>query len=125
MLLHGVRSRKPMIFGRKKEHKLPKFPESVEAVFKDFCEALPDEAIPDVKAELDKAVKEILRKSLENDLIETKLVNELYEVSCTLLERYSQYDQMGKALVIGAIRYFVVEDDPLPDSGFSSGFYDD
>ena len=114
-----------MIFGRRSEHQLPKFPETVEATFRDFCEALPEEAIPDVKSELDKAVKSILRKSIENHLIETKLVNDLYSVSCSLLEGYEKYDKAGRAMVIGAIRYFVVENDPLPDSGFSSGFYDD
>jgi uncharacterized membrane protein YkvA (DUF1232 family) len=114
-----------MIFGRRTEHKLPKFPENVESTFRDFCEALPNEAIPDVKQQLDQAVKTILRKSIENDLIETKLVNELYEASCALLERYEKFDKAGRAMVIGAIRYFVVEDDPLPDTGFSSGFYDD
>lgn len=114
-----------MIFGRRNEHKLPKFPESVEAVFNDFCEALPPESIAEVKSELDKAVKKILRKSLENDLIETKLVNELYEASCALLERYEEFGKSHRAMIIGAIRYFVVENDPLPDSGFSSGYYDD
>ena len=114
-----------MIFGRRSEHKLPKFPESVESTFRDFCEALPAESVEEVKQELDKAVKAILRRAMENDLIETKLVNDLYAVSCSLLERYENYDQGGRAMVIGAIRYFVVENDPLPDSGFSSGYYDD
>lgn len=114
-----------MVFGKRQQHKLPKFPPDVETTFRDFCEVLPEEAVSDVKIELDKAVKKILRKSLENDLIESKLVNDLYAASSTLLEKYSSYEDSGKAMVVGAIRYFVVENDPLPDSGFSSGFYDD
>ncbi len=114
-----------MIFKRSAEHKLPKFPENVESTFRSFCISLPLEAIEDVKSELEKAVKKILKNSTKNDRIEVELVNNLHDVSNRLLDNYQNYNANQRALIIGAIRYFVVEDDPVPDSGFSSGYYDD
>lgn len=114
-----------MIIGRKKRHKLPKFPEGVESVFEQFCQALPLEAVDDIRKELNKAVSKIIKDAGSNQRIELNLVNLLHKASLALLDRYEGYDEQQRALVIGAIRYFVVEDDPLPDTGFASGFYDD
>lgn len=42
-----------------------------------------------------------------------------------LLEHYEEFSPKEKALVAGAVRYFVVEDDPFSDDVFASGFDDD
>lgn len=114
-----------MIFRRRSKYKLPKFPDTVEGNFLKFCEDLPVEAVAEIREELNLAVAEILNEARDNKLIDASLVRKLHKAALGLLERYESYDKEGREIAIGAIRYFVVADDSLPDSGFSSGFYDD
>ena len=114
-----------MIFGRKTRHRLPQFPSGVEAVFNDFCEPLPIEAVAAVREELDKEVEKLIHSATKNQKIELRLVNALYLASKALLDQYEKYSEEEKAMIIGAIRYFVISDDPFPDTDFASGFLDD
>lgn len=42
-----------------------------------------------------------------------------------LLEHYEEFSSRERAMVVGAVRYFVVEEDPFSDDVFASGFDDD
>jgi hypothetical protein len=41
------------------------------------------------------------------------------------LEKYAEHSPAEQALIIGAVRYFAVADDPFDDATFASGFFDD
>lgn len=114
-----------MVFGKRQRYKLPKFPDTVIPSFRSFCEALPESDIPQVREELQECVAKIESEGDENRLIDRKRLQALSRVSHYLLDRYEQYSETDRALVIGAVRYFVFIDDPLPDDAFSTGLDDD
>ena len=114
-----------MIFGKKIKHKLPKFPEGVADAFHSLCEALPVESLPDIRVELTACMDQLYQTMEENSLMDKELAENIYQRCLFLLNNYEGYDDHQRSLAIGAIRYFVVLDDPIPDDAFSSGLYDD
>jgi hypothetical protein len=42
-----------------------------------------------------------------------------------LLDRYSEFAAYEQSLIVGAVRYFAIADDPFDDETFATGFYDD
>ena len=113
-----------MIF-RGQKHKLPKFPPEVTTTFYAYCEAVDPEVVPQLLEELEQCLLELKEMSQSNQKVDMEMVRALAEVSRDLLNRYDTFDSDHRSLIIGAIRYFVILDDPLPDTGFASGFTDD
>ncbi len=114
-----------MIFGKRYKHKLPTFPAEVAPTFQNLCEAVDAGLIPQLQEELGKFVREFEEGAENNQRIDLRLVKQLEQCSRALLERYIDLTEEQRALAIGAIRYFVITDDALPDEGFASGLDDD
>lgn len=114
-----------MIFGRRIKHKLPRFPEGVASTFRALCEVIPAEDLPQLREELENCVDTIRQTAAGNHLIDLAMVDELHRCCLYLFDRYEDFSDKERALVIGAVRYFVATEDPLPDDAFSSGFNDD
>jgi uncharacterized membrane protein YkvA (DUF1232 family) len=112
-----------MIFRRR--HQLPKFPPQVRTTFKTLCEVLPDEAIDEMRMILDQNIKVRLEENSERRNVDPERIRELYENSIFLLERYPQLSDREKSLAIGAVRYFAIARDAVPEEYFASGLDDD
>ena len=107
------------------KHELPTFPKGVAKVFKSACEVWDQEMI----LKLQDAVKDYMTQFEEihitHEVGDLELAKALARVSEMLLARYQTMTAEHKALVVGAVRYFIEDNDPLPDTGFSSGLVDD
>lgn len=114
-----------MIFGGGRKYKLPKFPDNIRSTFETYCEALSEEDIFQVRTELEECMEKLHRLSDRNELVDLSMADQIKQRCDYLLDRYPEYSSEHRALVIGAIRYFAIIEDPLPDSGFSTGLYDD
>jgi uncharacterized membrane protein YkvA (DUF1232 family) len=109
----------------KKHYALPNFPPRAKATFWSLCEAVPESSLAGIFKELDTQVAERREEAKKNQNIDKVLLEKLYERSKLLLKKYPGLKDDKRALIIGAIRYFVIVDDELPESDFAAGFYDD
>ena len=110
---------------KKRKHPLPKFPEAVRSIFKSACENLSVENAETLRSYLDKCMNGLKASVADNPTIDLKLATEISNVCEELLDRYEQFNPKHRTLVVGAIRYFAVAEDPFPDEAFASGFDDD
>lgn len=110
---------------RPKKYTLPKFPDTLIPRFKAGCEALHEGTIPELKSAVDKAVQEAHKAIKNNPMVDVELATQLAEACHFLLDRYGEFDSTQREIVIGAVRYFAGEGDPISDVGFASGFVDD
>lgn len=114
-----------MIFGKKRRHKLPTFPANAKGIFKRLCETLPVEEMPKLKEELDACLNDFYLKAQKNRNIRVELADEIAKRCYHLIERYHEFSPKSQALIVGALRYFAIADDPLSEEIFVSGFLDD
>jgi len=115
-----------MVFGKKSKHPLPKFPPDVAAAFKAMCETLTDEnKLRELREAVAKALLEMRRQARKNPHIDLDGAEALVDRCFFLLDHYAEYPPDLQALIIGAVRYFAVGDDPFDDEGFASGLFDD
>ena len=110
---------------KKRQHKLPKFPDTVIPVFKQLCAVLDEGGI----AELRKSVDEVLafheKHHQEKGDFDIRSAKALAECAYFLLEHYQDYPPKKQALLVGAVRYFAIAEDPFDETIFTSGFHDD
>ncbi len=103
----------------------PKFPESVEPWFRQLCEKLPIEKLGELRCAIDDFLLSARKASNACVNVDLELAERCAVVLQLLLDRYVELDDEKKGLVVGAIRYFVTDNDPLPDTVFATGFDDD
>lgn len=113
-----------MIFW-KREHNLPKFPEGASALFLSLCELLDPSQIEELKAQLTDTYNEMLGLAQSSPNMNTRRLNDIFGVCSYLLSHYESLTQRHQSLVVGAIRYFMAEDDGLNDLVFYTGLDDD
>ncbi len=113
-----------MPFSRRKHH-LPKFPPSVIPTFKSLCEALPSQEIGRYQTELAAEIEKIRALAAENPMIDLQTAQQLFDWCEALLKRYEEFDEQQRALVVGAIRYFLLDDDAVNEQSFATGLEDD
>lgn len=107
------------------KYELPTFPKGVARAFKSACEVWDQEMILKLKDSIDEYMVQFQELHIVHEFGDLELAKSLARVSKMLLARYHTFDSEQKALVVGAVRYFVEDNDPLPDTGFSSGLVDD
>jgi len=112
-------------FKRRGEHDLPRFPETVIPTFKMLCEAIPVDEVPDLLDAVDQNFREMQKAKQENERIDVQGAKQLAERCHFLLERYEAFTEEEQALVIGAVRYFAIAEDPYDDELFATGLFDD
>ncbi len=113
------------LFGKSRRHKLPKFPASVIPTFKMLVEVLPSHEVAALHTDLDVFLEKFREASKTEPIIDFVDAEELAAICHYLLEHYDDFDNKGKSLIVAAVRYVAVADDPFSDSTFASGFYDD
>ena len=110
---------------KRRMHKLPKFPPKVRDTFKNLCETLPVATMRDLQHEIDHCLEDIRERALTNKNIDIRYAEELSERSHYLVEHYEEFSPKEQSLIVGAIRYFAIADDPFSEDDFASGFIDD
>ncbi len=112
-----------MIFRRRK-YPLPKFPGTVASTFQMLCAECAPKEIEELRAAVGETVKEHLARLAKSGMQDDG-VEQVGDCCCFLLDKYQELSPKQRQLVIGAVRYFAVADDPFDDQTFASGLYDD
>ena len=113
------------MFFRKKEHPLPKFPDTIIPTFRNMCEALSVDKLEDLKAELNACVDRLEEAAHRNPNLNISLARQIAQRCDYLIQQYPEYSKRKQGLVIGAVHYFAIADDPFPEEEFATGFDDD
>lgn len=116
-----------MVFWKKKrkQHNLPKFPDTVIPTFKHLSEAIPSDEIEELRKKVEFCYNGFVETSRKDETFDLKSAQDLVNCCHFLLNSYDDYNDDLKAQVIGAVRYFAIADDPFDDATFASGFHDD
>ncbi|MCB0335706.1 MAG: hypothetical protein KDD62_05350 [Bdellovibrionales bacterium] len=109
----------------KKQHPLPKFPDTIIPTFQSLCEVISDEEVEELKTILHSCLRLALEKSASNPNFDLPGAEALVNCSLFLLDGYANYSEEAKRMVTGAVRYFAIGDDPFDDEIFATGLYDD
>ena len=89
-----------------------------------LCTHLDAEGIQELRAAVEQTVKE-LRQDPGKNAVSVQQGEALAACAFFLLDNFEQFQPSKQPLVVGAVRYFAVADDPFHDAIFSSGFHDD
>lgn len=81
--------------------------------------------MPQIKVRLDAAVLELKTEAQNHGLLDERIIDALYNSAVFLLDHYNEFNQKQRALIIGAVYYFGLSDDPSPDASFATGLDDD
>ena len=114
-----------MIFGRRYNHPLPKVPTNVRTTFKNMCGQITSDELSELGVLLEQAIEKTRDLSVNSARIDIRLAEEIASRCRLLLDHYQEFSEEEQVLVVGAVRYFVVDDDPFSDDTFASGFDDD
>lgn len=115
-----------MIFGfRRKNHRLPKFPPTLIPAFARLSEALSVEAVSEFPTYIDQRLAELEDAAGHNYRINIKLAAQIAERCNFLVSVYEAQQERGRALIVGAVRYFAIGEDAVSENGFASGLDDD
>ena len=114
-----------MGFFKRKQHPLPKFPDHVIPTFQALCESVPVDSLSTVSNDLLVYVNVVREQSLEHQHVNIELADALIAGCQKMLEAYPSLDEKLQGYVVGALRYFVHNEDGVGDMAFGSGFDDD
>lgn len=106
-------------------HPLPKFPPGLVRRFRSLCEVLPISATDELRREFLFKAKETKEKAQSNRRMNKKRLDDIIDRCVLLLDIFPDARDQERALIVGALRYFVVDGDELPDEHFCTGFDDD
>ncbi len=116
-----------IFFGKKRKHKLPKFPPFVRPEFERLCEELDAEALKQLSHSLKSHFAVNSEQSADNEesKYNAKEAQAVFIVCKFLLDIYPSRTQSEQRLIAGAVRYAASENDPFCDHTFASGMTDD
>jgi hypothetical protein len=114
-----------MIFGRRYNHPLPKVPANVRTTFKNMCGQINSEELSELYILLEQSVEKTRELAASSARIDLRLAEEIASRCRLLLDHYLEFTEPEREYVVGAVRYFVLDDDPFSDDTFASGFDDD
>ena len=106
-------------------HKLPTNPPGLIPAFEKLCSSFPPDSIPDLRKGVDATLDRLTR--MKDDYLGPNLdtAQEIAKRMCYLIENYQNYPADKHPLIVGALRYFIIEQDSLPDQRPIIGFDDD
>jgi hypothetical protein len=90
-----------------------------------LCEALAVEDIAELKRIVDENYDDFVDRKRENQNLDLAGARQLTERCHYLLDHYSEFSEKEQALIIGAVRYFAIAEDPYDDETFATGLFDD
>ena len=113
-----------MIF-KKRAHPLPSFPPEAVATYQALCAPLSSEQMAALRPTLETAWSELQEIAQTNDTMNLRMAQGVYLRCVFLLDNLSNLSLKHQRLAIGAIRYFIAENDGAADTEFATGFNDD
>lgn len=114
-----------MIFGKRRNHPLPRFPDTVAPTFRRLCERVPASEAAGILAQVDQCMDGFRELARDHHRLNLSLAEKVAERCRYLLNRYSDYDHQQQALIMGAVRYFAIAEDAMAETEFATGFDDD
>ena len=94
-------------------------------VFEGLCGAVSREAVAQVRAAVKQHLRELDQASRQNEFLATDLAEELAQKLDELLAGLDALPEDARSLVVGAARYFVSDQDAVPDQSGPLGLDDD
>ena len=111
------------------ESSLPMFQDhldpQIDCLFGPLCSALPEDEIPQLRQTIDQHLHEIVHALGSNEFLDVVTAQRVTKVLGTLLDDYPSYPESHRALIVGAVRYFIKADDAEPDTSSLLGLDDD
>lgn len=90
-----------------------------------MCGLLSAEQVEQFEAQIELSLADLHEEAKRQPRVDLKTA-ELVAARCRLLlEHYSEFSERERYLVTGAVRYFLLADDPFSDEHFATGFDDD
>ena len=114
-----------MIFRKSPKHPLPKFPSRTIPTFENLCFPLPLDQVNELKLKVDDALRALVERARYEINIDLAMARQVVHSCHVLLDEYGTRTEKERALIVGAVRYFAIADDPLPDGTFATGLDDD
>lgn len=110
---------------KRRRYRLPKVPAEIESVFRSLCQPVDLSELTALRDEFEQELTKYKGGLKANRRLSADGIEQLASACRYLIEHYSEYSSAQRGLVIGAIRYFIAPNDPLPESSFASGLTDD
>lgn len=108
-----------------KRYPLPKFPASIASTFKRLCIPFSDQQYSDFLDRVVPALNPIRDSGTQANESQGQFRAALLRAADKLIAEGGTADLKRRTLIVGALSYLVVDDDPVPDSAFRTGLYDD
>jgi uncharacterized membrane protein YkvA (DUF1232 family) len=109
----------------KKSHKLPKFPDGAADLFRSLCKTLSNDEALLLNDQLHDAYDKMVAQIDNSPHMNARRLEEVYSVASYLMEHYHSFSKDQRALIVGGVRYFALDDDLISDAAFFTGFDDD
>ena len=113
-----------MFWVSKYKHNLPKYPPEIAKIFKKLCQTLDDNGIEELRIAV-RSLDDDINSKREDSQLDCRSLLKLKDCCLMLLDRYNEFTPEQQALIMGAVHYVAVADDPLDDEIFASGLWDD
>lgn len=97
----------------------------LERLFTPLCSAMPPSAANQLQDDVRQYTLRIQEALQQNEFLDIDTAKRLAAVLITLLDEYSTFSPSHRALIIGAVRYFLQDRDAEPDTTSLLGFDDD
>jgi uncharacterized membrane protein YkvA (DUF1232 family) len=94
-------------------------------VFEGLCGDVSRQALASLRAAVKQHLRDVDQAARQNELLATDLAEELARKLDGLLAELESLPEEARPLVVGAARYFVSDQDALPDYGGPLGLDDD
>lgn len=104
---------------------IPKFPESIAITFRRLCVQIDNSLYDQFVEKISPAMNNLHNLAASGSSADTEFIAGIVRAAEKLMEEGRSLDIKRRSLVIGAVSYLVADDDPIPDSAFRSGLYDD
>ena len=112
------------MIGRKK-FPFPTFPPTIQETFRKLASVVTQEDIHELSTRLTQTVRMIAARD-ERQHSGLGVASRRIAQRCEMmLERYPQFKEREQALIVGAVRYFILQRDGLPDDTPFLGLEDD
>jgi tRNA A37 N6-isopentenylltransferase MiaA len=108
-----------------KKHKLPKFPDGAAEVFKSLCASIEEDQATALRVLLQETYEEMKANSHNNPRMNVARLEEVYSTASYLMNHYSSFSPHEQTLIVGAVRYFAIDQDVANDLAFFTGLDDD
>lgn len=97
----------------------------VGQTFRLLCETLDDQQVKELRNAVDQHFLDAIENSKTIETYDIDSARILVDCCYFLLDSYREFDEKQQSLIVGAVRYFAIADDPFDDETFATGFHDD